>query len=287
MTRSKGFSITINNPNQIDWDELQELFELDEVECARGQLEVGEGGTEHIQACIEFKGERSIRRVNAFITRGHIEARVGTAQELWDYCNKDDGLEDGEESRSIEIGYRPVGQGSRSDLITLAQHAKASGDRHEAFNQMPGTYARYWRNYQHIRELFKEKRDVNVGVHVDLFWGKTGLGKSKKAWDDNPEAYWIPLGQKGMVWFDEYWTEKTIVIEEFSGEFPLRSLLRILDRYPIKVPIKGGFTDALWNKVVITSNTKWTEWYDYSSREDEKDALGRRLTNIVHFNVPL
>ncbi len=286
--KSKGFSITINNPLESDWYEFEKLLQGEGISCGRGQLERGRNGNLHIQGCCEFVNPRTALSVSRIITRGHIENRVGTPLELWVYCNKETtGLEVGEENRSIEIGDPPEGQGTRSDLRILAEHAKSNGSREDAFDKWPGTYSRYWRNYQHIRELFKRKRDVNVGVEVLLYWGKTGLGKSRKAYEDNPGAYWIPLGQKGNVWFNDYWTEDTIVIEEFSGEFPLRSLLRLLDRYPLKVPTKGGFTEALWKKVIITSNTKWTEWYDYSNREDEKEALGRRLANITHFNIPL
>ncbi|KAF8766420.1 Replication-associated protein like [Argiope bruennichi] len=50
--------------------------------------------------------------------------------------------------------------------------------------------------------------------------------------------------------------------------------LRLLDRYPLKVPIKGSYAEFNSEIIYITSNQHWSEWYP---NIPNKDALWRRI----------
>jgi len=53
-------------------------------------------------------------------------------------------------------------------------------------------------------------------------------------------------------------------------------LLRLLDKYKLKVEIKGGHSWAIWTTVVITSNHHPSEWY----KDVDLAPLERRIQEI-------
>ncbi|KAF8784594.1 Replication-associated protein like [Argiope bruennichi] len=57
-------------------------------------------------------------------------------------------------------------------------------------------------------------------------------------------------------------------------DYSYGDLLRLLDRYPLKVPIKGGYAEFNSEIIYITSNQHWSEWYPSIPN---KDALWRRI----------
>ena len=68
--------------------------------------------------------------------------------------------------------------------------------------------------------------------------------------------------------------------EDFNGaqnKVPLVQLLRLLDRYPLQVRVKGGFVWWSPKRVIITTNTDPNKWYEWGDRKLLKEALFRRL----------
>ena len=78
--------------------------------------------------------------------------------------------------------------------------------------------------------------------------------------------------------------QSTVLIDDFAGNVGLTQLLQILDRYPVQVPVKGGFVWWCPNVIIITTNVPLEQWYDYSSRQDSLAALQRRITHRRDFN---
>lgn len=79
-------------------------------------------------------------------------------------------------------------------------------------------------------------------------------------------------------WFDGYSGHKVALLDECgAGMMNVNILKRILDRYPMDVPVKGGH--VRWNPetIVMTSNDPLEEWYPGLSRENLL-ALKRRMT---------
>lgn len=77
------------------------------------------------------------------------------------------------------------------------------------------------------------------------------------------------------MWFDGYQGQHTLILDDFSGDYcAFRYLLRLLDKYKLKVEIKGGFAWAVWTTVVITSNIHPVGWY----HDTDTSPLQRRLT---------
>jgi len=114
---------------------------------------------------------------------------------------------------------------------------------------------------------------------VFVYWGETGLGKSKLAWENaGIDAY--PKDPRTKFW-DGYQDHKAVVIDEFRGAIDISHLLRWFDRYPVIVEVKGSSTVLRAEKVFITSNIPVEEWYPLIDKST-LDALRRRI-KVTHF----
>lgn len=73
----------------------------------------------------------------------------------------------------------------------------------------------------------------------------------------------------GNLWFNGYHGQDAIILDDFYGWIEPATLYRLLDIYPLQVPIKMGFAWAKWNYVFITSNVRPEEFY----RKEVMDKL--------------
>jgi hypothetical protein len=62
-------------------------------------------------------------------------------------------------------------------------------------------------------------------------------------------------------------------------------LLRILDHYPLRIPVKGSFVCARWTHVFITSNSPAHVWYSADKLpNNDLEPLRRRVTQSEHLD---
>ena len=78
----------------------------------------------------------------------------------------------------------------------------------------------------------------------------------------------------GGTWFANP-TSKVMVFEEFAGQIQLQKMLKYLDPYPMALEVKGGMRPAMYETVIITSNTRPDGWY----RNEEQD--GKRTDSLL------
>ena len=72
-----------------------------------------------------------------------------------------------------------------------------------------------------------------------------------------------------------------MVIDDFYGWIRLDEMLRILDRYPHRVEVKGGMVQFLAEKIYITSNVEPKDWYKDETHNVLIKALLRRIDNTI------
>lgn len=139
----------------------------------------------------------------------------------------------------------------------------------------------YIRCYNQIKRIAMDHlKPIATEKVVNVFWGGTGTGKSRRAWD---EATFDAYGKDPRTkWWCGYTGQLNVVIDEFRGDIGIAHMLRWLDRYPVSVETKGGCVPLAANTIWITSNLDPRNWY-LDLDEDTRDALLRRLT-ITHFN---
>jgi len=81
--------------------------------------------------------------------------------------------------------------------------------------------------------------------------------------------------------------KKYVIIDDFKSNVTLSNFLNILDQYPVEVEIKGGFDWWLPDVIVITTNRSPWDWYNYNDRDDERQAVFRRITGAYRFDKSL
>lgn len=263
---SRRWCFTLNNP------ESDELVFPDVVRYAIWQRERGENGTEHLQGYVELSKPQRLSFFKSFIPRAHVEVARGSRDQARDYCRKPETRVAG----PFEFGdFGAGGQGSRSDLDGIKQLIDNGAGEQEIAEANFSAWCRNYRAFREYKRIKTEARDWPVDVEV--FWGDPGTGKSRKAMEENPGAYWKPKGQ----WWDGYEDQEVVIIDEFYGWLPYDFILRLCDRYPLNLEIKGGTVACLMKKIIFTSNKHPDDWYQKDTLD--KRAFARRVTKLVHF----
>lgn len=269
--RSKHWCFTLNNYTPQDVDSLRKLGPS-VVYLVFGR-EVGEHGTPHLQCFVSYTTRKALSIIRGEIsTRAHFEIARGTPQQAAQYCKKDGDFE--------EFGKCPGGKGARTDLQQVHDIIKEGGTLRQICEEHFGTFARYERSIRSAINLYSAKRLWVTEVHV--YYGATGTGKTKKVYEketDLSDLYIHP----GGPWFDGYMGQAAILFDDFGGsEFKITYLLKLLDRYPMTVPIKGGFVSWIPKRIYITTNLDPTSWYP-NAHQEHNNALFRRFTNLQEF----
>lgn len=232
----------------------------------------------HLQGYIELSKPMRIGAVQRILGDPicALFRREGTPDQARDYCRKDGNV--------VEFGtYVRPKKGTRSDLVS-AKNAISSGiTRSEFDDRFFAIVARYprWVNRYFAERLRKEARLFRQ-VTVDVYVGSTGTGKTKKAIEDHPDIYVVPLPSSGTIWWDGYTGQKEILLDELYGQVRFSYLLRLLDGHRMMLQVKGSFTHAAWETVVITSNVQPGQWYQ-SVPEEKLAALERRISSVTQF----
>lgn len=241
------------------------------LQYTRGQLEVAPStGFRHWQLLVAYPKKVTLSRVKeTYGSQCHAEMSRSSAADA--YVWKE---ETSVEGTKFEFGRRAHRQNVSTDWDAIWLSAK-SGD----LEAVPSNI-----RVQHYRTLRCIASDYGscppMVRKCYLFWGVTGSGKSRLAWEQaGMDAY--SKDPRTKFW-DGYRDHRSVVLDEFRGAIDIAHLLRWLDRYPVRVEIKGSTTPLLMETIWITSNLHPKDWYP-GLDEDTLNALLRRL-EITHFS---
>jgi len=184
----------------------------------------------------------------------------------------------------VEYGEPSVSkQGARTDLERPYELVKEGKTNTQIIEECGfGVFVRCYRALDRIRlEIRPEWKNAR---EVILIYGASGLGKTLWAYtkfDDLKVGgmYEMPISKKNE-WYDGYANEETLLIDDFGAQMPLVSLLKLIDRYVRKVPVKGSQVWMVAKRIVITSNIHPSKWYSWLNREEQQYALFRRFTEF-------
>lgn len=273
------------------------------------QEEQGEGGRVHLQLWVWWKNARTHNSALSALgnsTHCSIDKQQGSNIQAWNYCRKcckqhytqhrdedhdfnthgrphGDGWTGG---ARFESGEQPGDKGKRTTLANAVHLARTHGVKRAAAEEGEA-FARYHKGLEKHAALGAEDRiPRHRDVTVWWLWGDAGSGKSHFAetFDEDNNTCVISDSKEG--WFDGYNGEGTLVLDEFEGLMPYVLLKRVLDKYRLQVPVKGGFVAAAWTRVIITSNmAPWQMGYT-----DQWDPgfparvtpLSRRVNGVFH-----
>lgn len=274
---SRNYCITYNNPPD-GW-----RLELDEGGLLRygaWQLERAASGTLHAQIYVELTRAVRVKQVQDTLFGGakvHCEPRKGTREQARAYCWKED-------TRlptvaPAEVGtWDAGGQGSRCDLKALATLAMEGTSAREAWELHPAAMFKAYKAYDACRMAFAVKE--RVPPEVIVYYGASGTGKTRRAEEELTNPYRKEPGQ----WWDGYDMHSNVLIDDFHAGAAVQYsvLLRILDRYPCSVQVKGSTVPFVGEKIIITSNLSPLEWYPSIP---DKLPLVRRLTKVFRYSA--
>lgn len=282
----RNWVFTINNPTADDVSRLRSM-EGESVRYLRCKPERGESGTLHLQGLVIFKNARAFGGVKRLFGNAHLEVMRGSVQQALDYVEKEESsaIEEFIEG-NIEFGSRPKegagGQGSRSDLLDVYDAVRSGKRGVELIEANPTAYIKYSRGIQELLSHFDEPRRFKTEVF--WFYGGTGTGKSKKAYEDAELAGDVYVKDPGSMWWDGYLGQHSVVIDDYRRDMcTFSSLLRLFDRYPLPVQVKGGYRQFKSKVIYVTTPKNPTETWDGRTEEDLAQLL-RRITKVVHFS---
>ncbi len=241
----------------------------DQIHYCKGQEEEGEeGGYRHYQLIAYFRRKVRMGTVKSiFGSRAHCEPTrsIAAREYVWKESTRIDGSQ-------FEYGELVVRRGNQEDF-ELVRRLSIEGRFLEI---PPDIFVRYYCNIRRIAADFA--RPVPVEKRIRVYCGKTGTGKSRRAWEEaSLDAY--PKNPTSKFWCG-YQGQKKVVIDEFRGAIDISHMLRWLDRYPVLVEIKGSSTPLICDEIWITSNLEPQYWYP-TLDEDTLAALLRRLEITV------
>lgn len=279
MSRGRNFVFTLNNPDEPQEQFSERLCALSHFRFAIYQLERGEQGTPHYQGYLEFTNPKTLTWLKKQVSlQAHFEPRRGTSTDCINYCSK-------EETR-IAGPWRhgtpgQETQGKRTDLEEACSALKEHGLK-RLREDAPHLYVKYSRGFEALASTMPML--PREAPEVIVLYGPTGAGKTRLVFDSADLSDLYVSSITSGLWFDGYDAQSTVLLDDFAGrasKIELSHLLRLLDRYPVRVPVKGGFTHWTPTKIYITTNIHPEDWYDYSDRQEHYHALFRRFTRCV------
>lgn len=234
-----------------------------------------ETGMHHLQGFCNLHKPTRFSTIKKHLDNSiHIEKANGSDIQNQEYCSKS-GI-------FFEEGT-PSSQGNRTDLKSVVEYINTEGTTlRDIATKHPETYIRYFRGIQQLLQLVRPIPERNFKTEVFYYWGPPGSGKSRKALEQarllSNNIYYKPRG----LWWDGYEQHDSVIIDDFYGWIKYDEMLKIMDRYPYKVQIKGGFQEFTSKQIFITSNIDTCDLYKFHNFNPE--AFDRRISQKLYLD---
>lgn len=246
---------------------------------------------EHWQGYVQFKVKQRLAQVKTILNCNwaHLEkkARKSSVDDNITYCSKDETRKPG---TAPFVYGKAEGQGSRNDLVDINEEAKKGTSRKQIIDKFPSQYIRYHGGIDKVIAINSKPRTTAPDT-VAVYWGETGLGKSRRAlWEakskltaDQRQEWWEYIYYKGPgKWWDGYEGQPCVIIDDYDNRDPdlnRNYMLKLTDRYPFKVEVKNS---TRW----FNSPHIWITTNDYCGGRDTfgfGPAFERRIKEKLEF----
>lgn len=267
-TVNKTWAFTLNNYTTCDIDRLK-CYTYNRLVIGK---EIGSAGTPHLQGWIVFKRGYRLTQLKKLEPRIHWE--VGKTTDGENYCMK--------ENTDVVVNINNGQQGKRTDLTKCYNILKESGIK-RLRDEEPEAYIKYHSGLEKLSVHLQVPR--NSKPIVTWLWGPTGSGKTKYVFDKESDLW---VSGVDLRWFDGYEDQDAVLFDDFRGDMcKFRVLLRLLDRYPMKVEVKGGMREWRPKRIYITSCKRPDDVYnkDMFDNEERVDQLLRRIDEIIFLDT--
>jgi TusA-related sulfurtransferase len=232
----------------------------------------------HIQAWVYVPKRTTKRALKKWMPDAELEVVSGDLHSNNDYKAK--------AATYKEYGRRPQ-QGCRTDILDVkkALDNVKTGETVEDLARDPVLFSPLSRMPKFANAYVNNlRRRAIQGDHtapeVTFIHGPANSGKTRYVRDkEEPSHLYDVPADNGFKWFDGYAGEPAVLYdnlrpESFSSK---ESFLKALDRYPIQVAIKGGFTPFHPKRIYLTS----TFPLEHLESCFAPNELRRRITSIL------
>ncbi|MEO5646702.1 MAG: hypothetical protein ABIQ91_04485, partial [Candidatus Paceibacterota bacterium] len=250
--KSRRYIFTVNNYPKKDLKRFHALAEsLEKHRYICYGLETAETtGTPHIQGYIELnEAQRFTFLHNYFgfkrkgeLIKFHIQPAKGTAEQNKKYDSK--------EGSFFEFG-EPMTQGARNDLKLIKEAVKADPKKLSTIIDEMANNQQQLRFAESLAKYYFPSRNPNIQPKVFWIYGQTGVGKTRLVYRCFPDICsvsdykWIGTG---------YVQNECLLFDDFrDGNLPFEQLIKITDRYPYTLPVKGGHVELNSPYIIFTS----------------------------------
>lgn len=279
-TRLRNFVFTLNNPTPEEIHAIKQLS-VKYIAFAKEHFDDAEL-TPHLQGFCYIGKQVDFNTVKRYpgLRRAHIERMEGNFTQNWEYITKED-------KEPFEKGERPT-PGKRNDIhrtVEAIQNGEKISDLVKKDTAAAVVFVKYHRGLRQLESALTSSR--TRAPTVVWIYGKTGTGKTRSSVEFAEEyfgEYWI--SSENLQWFDGAEGKSCVIIDDYRTSFSkFAFLLRILDRYPLSVPVKGGFIK--WNPEFIFITTTKSPRDTWNLRTEEcLQQLERRLSDIIESKSP-
>lgn len=275
----KNWCFTLNNYTDEEYSRLlSSLRDISDYFIVG--KEIGQQGTPHIQGYCSLKGRHYLSSVKDKISqRAHWETAKGSRAHNRVYCSKGGDFEEFGTSVREEEGRNK--RKTRDELATEYRQLLVRGRSgiSEFADGNPGVY--WWSGHTLLRNSLGLAGAIpRPDIRVRWVWGKPGVGKSRFAHDEFPDAY---IKEPRTKWWNGYLLEKKVIIDDFAPKgIDINHLLRWFDRYKCYVEVKGDMCPLYADNFIVTSNFHPSQVYvlEDGNAHPQCEALLRRLEII-------
>lgn len=277
VNRARNYCFTIHANAAAVYKELKECDLPEEIQFIVFQgEECPTTKRKHIQGYVQLTKQLGFVRVKEIFgcDTMHLEAAKGSADDNIKYCTK-------EETRWLPPVQRGECKrpGKRTDLEAVAGAIRGGAKLKELAENNPKEFMLYHKGMLAYKRVIKPPMP-RAEPEVYFLYGSPGCGKSRLVLEllknDMEEGNVYFADDVKERWFDGYDGQNIVVFDDFEGNFPIRSILRLLDRVPLQLPFKGGFCTIEATKFFFTSNHPPETFYN----EVSHDAWMRRITDF-------
>lgn len=212
-----------------------------------------------------------------YIANDHFDRMIGSFDQNDVYCSK--------ESTLVKVGIRPMKNGQHRSLLQVKEKID-QGEKVMEIAEDPDLFPTVARTERFLEKYFQHKRMKSLRDNRDIpdvyvRIGPPGTGKTKWLDDEFGTSGWTRAPDNTGRWFDACDADVILFDDVELGSIPPLSLFKQLtDRYPMQVPVKGGFITWKPKTIVFTSNSHPKQWWKDLSDFDLQ-AVERRIKEIV------
>lgn len=278
-TRRKTWCFTLNNYSDDEYSRLLQCFR-DKCKYFIVGKEVGDQGTPHLQGYCHFRELHLLTSIkDRYSARAHWEVAKGTGNHNYVYCSKGgDYVEEGD----LSLGKSATAKRKNRDELAIEWRSAMAGGRSgisKFADDNPGVFA--WSRHTLLRNSLGHAGAISrPNIRVRWIYGAPGVGKSRFAHEEYPDAY---IKEPRTKWWNGYLLEKEVIIDDFGPKgIDINHLLRWFDRYKCYVENKGDMVALYADQFIVTSNFHPCDCFksDNGDIHPQSEALLRRIELI-------